>query len=118
MVQVDYCTPLKEDMEVCIGAKDNKVLSLKSSALKLGEIDVKVEAKIDNSIKNCKSVEEGNGYTDTLAKQLRVKPEVVPVEKVNFDFKCFESGKEGFKLSKLEVQRVKLFFGFCKEKLL
>merc|ERR1719495_726042 len=93
----------KENMELCIGAKDNKVLSLKSSALKLGEIDVKVEAKIDNSIKNCKSVEEGNGYTDTLVKQLRVKPEGVPVEKVESDFKCFESGKESFKLSKLEV---------------
>jgi len=93
----------KENMELCINAKDNKVLSLKSSALKLGEIDVKVEAKIDNSIKNCKSVEEGNGYADTLVKQLRVKPEGVPVEKVESDFKCFESGKESFKLSKLEV---------------
>jgi len=93
----------KENMELCIGPKDNKVLSLKSSALKLGEVDVKVEAKIDNAIKNCKSVEEGNGYADTLVKQLRVKPEGIPVEKVESDIKCFESGKETFKLSKLEV---------------
>jgi len=93
----------KTEYELCIGAKDNKVISMGTVAKKLGDLKVKVEAKITNGIKNCKDVEAGNGFTDALEKPLKVKPEGVPVEKVESDFKCFESGTEKFSMSKLEI---------------
>eukprot|EP00090_Calanus_glacialis_P012233 TRINITY_DN20713_c0_g1_i4.p1 TRINITY_DN20713_c0_g1~~TRINITY_DN20713_c0_g1_i4.p1 ORF type:complete len:1703 (-),score=467.37 TRINITY_DN20713_c0_g1_i4:343-5451(-) len=93
----------KSEFDICIGPNDNKVITLKTTALKLGELNVTVEAVITNGIKDCKDVTEGNGYKDALVRQLRVKPEGVPIEKVESDFKCFESGKEKFQMSKLEV---------------
>ena len=37
---------------------------------------------------------EGVGFYDALVKPLRVKPEGVPVEIVQSDFKCIESGND------------------------
>ena len=91
----------KSEFDICIGPKDNKVITMKTTGLKLGELNVTVEARITNGINNCKSVAEGDGFTDALVKQLRVKPEGVEIEKVESDFKCFESGKEKFQMSKL-----------------
>merc|ERR1712106_216596 len=93
----------KSEFDICIGPKDNKVITMKTTALKLGEVNVTVEARITNGIKDCKEVSEGDGFTDALVRQLRVKPEGVPIEKVESDFKCFESGTEKFQMSKLEV---------------
>eukprot|EP00092_Neocalanus_flemingeri_P108736 GFUD01139655.1.p1 GENE.GFUD01139655.1~~GFUD01139655.1.p1 ORF type:complete len:1716 (-),score=430.19 GFUD01139655.1:66-5213(-) len=93
----------RSEFDICVGPKDNKVITMKTTALKLGELNVTVEARITNGIKNCKEISEGDGFTDALVRQLRVKPEGVPIEKVESDFKCFESGKEKFQMSKLEV---------------
>merc|ERR1719158_2035596 len=49
--------------------------------------------------------EEGEGFKDALVKPLRVKAEGVPVEKVESDFKCFESGQEAFDLERLETPK-------------
>merc|ERR1719233_8880 len=95
----------KSEFEICLGPTDNTVLSLKTKALKLGELNITVEARITNGITNCKDVVEGEGFTDALVKKLRVKPEGVPVEKVESDFKCFESGKEKFEMSTLKVPK-------------
>ena len=95
----------KSEFDICIGPKDNTVISLKTTALKLGELNVTVEARVKNGIENCKDVLEGEGFTDALVKQLRVKPEGVPIEKVESDFKCIESGEEKFEMSKLEVPK-------------
>jgi len=95
----------KSEFEICLGPKDNTVLTLKTQALKLGELNITVEARITNGITNCKDVVQGEGFTDALVKQLRVKPEGVEIEKVESDFKCFESGKEKFEMSTLEVPK-------------
>ena len=71
----------KTEFDICIGPKDNKVITMKTTGLKLGELNVTVEARITNGINDCKSVGEGNGFTDALVKQLRVKPEGVEIEK-------------------------------------
>ena len=93
----------KSEFDICIGPKDNKVITMKATALKLGELKVTVEAIITNGIKGCKDVSEGNGFTDALVRPLKVKPEGVLVEKVESDFKCFKSGTKKFRMSKLEV---------------
>ena len=90
--------------QLCIGANDNKVISVDTEALKLGEVNVTVEATIKNR-DGCNRVSEGDGFKDALVKPLRVKAEGVPVEKVESDFKCFESGQEAFTLSNLETPR-------------
>ena len=95
----------KSEFEICLGPKDNTVLTLKTQALKLGELNITVEARITNGITNCKDVIQGEGFTDALVRQLRVKPEGVEIEKVESDFKCFESGKEKFEMSTLEVPK-------------
>ena len=95
----------KSEFEICLGPKDNTVLTLKTQALKLGELNITVEARITNGITNCKDVVQGEGFTDALVRQLRVKPEGVEIEKVESDFKCFESGKEKFEMSTLEVPK-------------
>ena len=90
------------EFDLCIGQRDNTVITMKTTALKLGELNIAVETKITNEVKNCK-YSEGEGFTDALVRQLRVKPEGVPIEKVQSDFKCIESGTEKFKMSKFEV---------------
>ena len=95
----------KSEFKICLGPKDNTVLTLKTQALKLGELNITVEARITNGITNCKDVIQGEGFTDALVRQLRVKPEGVEIEKVESDFKCFESGKEKFEMSTLEVPK-------------
>jgi len=102
-----------EDLDVsqtshslCLNAKDNDVISIPTTALKLGELNVTVEARISNSVADatgCTPVGQGEGFMDALVKPLRVKPEGVPVEKVQSEFKCFESGNEKFSMNKLEV---------------
>ena len=78
------------EFDICIGPKDNKVITMKTAALTLGEVNVTVEATITNGIENCKKVSVGDGFTDALVRPLKVKPEGVPVEKVESDFKRFE----------------------------
>ena len=88
----------KSEFEICVGPMDNKVITIKSTALNLGELDITVEARITNGIKDCKNVPEEDCFTDSLVRKLRV-----PIELVESEFKCFESGKEKFEMSKLEV---------------
>jgi len=95
----------KSEFDICLGPKDNTVITLKTTALKLGEVNITVEAKITNGIENCKNVDEGEGFTDALVKPLRVKPEGVEIEKVESDFKCIESGNQKFEMSTLEVPK-------------
>jgi alpha-2-macroglobulin len=64
---------------------------------------VTVEAVIKNGIAGCEPVEQGDGFKDALVRQLKVKPEGVPVEVVESDFKCIESGSEKFEMARLEV---------------
>ena len=90
--------------QLCIGANDNEVISVDTEALKLGEVNVTVEATIKN-YDDCNPVSEGEGFKDALVKPLRVKAEGVPVEKVESDFKCFERGQEAFSLSTLETPK-------------
>ena len=90
--------------QLCIEPNDNKVISVATEALTLGEVNVTVEATIKNS-DNCASLSEGEGFKDALVKPLRVKAEGVPVEKVESDFKCFGDGEEAFSLSPLETPK-------------
>ena len=90
--------------QLCIGANDNEVISVDTEALKLGDVNVTVEATIKNN-DDCRTVSEGEGFKDALVKPLRVKAEGVPVEKVESDFKCFESSQEAFSLSTLETPK-------------
>jgi alpha-2-macroglobulin len=110
-IQVKLLTPAKEvqsdqsEFNVCIGPKDNQVITMKAAAQKIGEVSVRVEARITKGIKNCKDVGAGAGYTDALVRPLRVKPEGVPVEIVESDFKCFERNNRNnkFRMSPLKV---------------
>jgi len=88
---------------MCLGPRDNGVISIPTRALKLGEVNVTVEATISNSVAECPPVSQGEGFTDALVRPLRVKPEGVPVEKVESDFKCIETGSEKFVMQKLEL---------------
>ena len=101
----DEAQSKKSEFDICIGPKDNTVLTLKTTALKFGEVNITVEAKITNGIENCKDVDEGDGFTDALVKPLRVRPEGVEIEKVESDFKCIESGNQKFEMSTLEVPK-------------
>ena len=85
---------IKRVHELCIGAKDKKVVSTPSEALKLGKVNVTVEAVIKNGIGSCRQVSQGEGFKDALVKPLRVKAEGVPVEVVESDFKCITSGQD------------------------
>ena len=58
------------EFDICVGKKDNKVITMKTTALKLGELNVTVEAKIANEVKKCKD-SEGEGFTDALVSQLK-----------------------------------------------
>ena len=103
LLKVDQYVNLLEEH---LNAKDNDVISIPTTALKLGELNVTVEARISNSVADatgCTPVDQGEGFMDALVKPLRVKPEGVPVEKVQSEFKCFESGNEKFSMNKLEV---------------
>ena len=91
------------EVDICVKANNNRVESLKVSALQLGEVNITVKATIDNSISGCSKVRNGNGFTDALVKPLRVKPEGVPVEIVKSDFKCIEAGSDSFDLERLEL---------------
>merc|ERR1712203_1192972 len=90
--------------QLCIGANDNEVISVDTEALKLGDVNVTVEATIKNN-DDCRTVSEGEGFKDALVKPLRVKAEGVPVEKVESDFKCFGDGEETLSLSPLETPK-------------
>jgi len=91
-----------KQVDVCVKPKNNEVITLKVSALKLGEVNITVKATIMAS--GCDDVApEGVGFYDALVKPLRVKPEGVPVEIVQSDFKCIESGNDKFDLEKLTL---------------
>merc|ERR1719234_868499 len=60
--QAGELSVFKRVHELCVGAKDYKVVSTPSEALKLG---------------NCKPVTQGEGFKDALVKPLRVKVEGV-----------------------------------------
>ena len=62
-----------------------------------------MEATISNTVSGCRAVTQGEGFKDALVKPLRVKAEGVPVEKVESDFKCFETGSEKFTMGRLET---------------
>ena len=78
-------------------ARSNEVLNIETSALALGELNITVEIKITNNIRGCRPVRLGNGFKDTLRRPIRVKPEGVPVEIVESEFKCIgeEEGEDG-----------------------
>ena len=84
--------------DLCIGAKDNKVISTLSEALKLGAVNVTVEAVVRNGKRNCRQVSLGEGFQDSLVKPLRVKAEGVPVEVVQSDLKCLASDQDRDKI--------------------
>ena len=112
-IRVDLTTKASEIVSkttsenVCVKARNSRVLSWKVSALELGELNVTVRATITNGIEGCADVEEGDGFTDALVKPLRVKPEGVPVEIVQSEFKCLgDEDSEGdgkFKFDRLEL---------------
>ena len=92
--QAGELSVLKRVHKLCIGAKESKVISTPAEALKLGKVNVTVEAVIRNGIGNCRSVSQGEGFKDALVKPLRVKAEGVPVEVVESDFKCIALGQD------------------------
>ena len=51
---------------------DNKVITIKSSGLSLEELDITVEARITNCIKDCKNVPEGDGFPDALIRKFPI----------------------------------------------
>ena len=42
-------------------------------------------------VQGCSPVEQGLGFSDRLKKPLNVKPEGIPVEKVQSEFKCLDN---------------------------
>lgn len=42
-------------------------------------------------VQGCPPVEQGVGFSDRLKKPLKVKPEGIPVEKVQSEFKCLDN---------------------------
>ena len=74
-------------VDICVKANNNRVESLKVSALMLGEVNVTVKATIDNRGSGCSKVENGQGFSDALVKPLRVKTVGRRVGLVMFDFK-------------------------------
>jgi len=98
--------------EVCVKPNDNEVISIKTTAIELGKVNVTVKATVSNQVKGCTPVTQGEGFADALVKPLTVKPEGFPVEKVESDFKCIEKGEEEtFKMSKLELPEDNLVEG-------
>jgi len=79
-------------LEVCVSGGSSEVVSFDATALSLGDLNVTVQTQVTNGVPNCKPVERGDGFKDTLRKPIRVKPEGVPVEIVESEFKCLEVG--------------------------
>jgi len=101
-VDEDSIEASRKQVDVCVKPKNNEVITLQVSALKLGEVNITVKATIMES--GCDDVApEGVGFYDALVKPLRVKPEGVPVEIVQSDFKCIESGNDEFNLDQLTL---------------
>ena len=78
----------RSQVEVCVPARSNEVVSIEVSALALGDLNMTVETKITNGVPNCQSVSSGDGFTDTLRRPIRVKAEGVPVEILESEFQC------------------------------
>jgi len=90
--------------KVCVKPKDNTVIEIPATATDLGKVNVTVKATISNKVEGCTPVSQGEGFSDALVKPLTVKPEGLPVEIVESDFKCIETGEdEEFKISKLQL---------------
>jgi len=80
----------KKSVDMGVLPKNNQVVTLMVSSLILGEVNITAEAIIRNDIEGCQTVATGEGFSDTLVKPLRVKPEGVPVEIVQSEFKCMD----------------------------
>ena len=80
----------KKSVDMCVLPKNNQVVTLMVSSLILGEVNITAKATIRNDIEGCQTVASGEGFSDTLVKPLRVKPEGVPVEIVQSEFKCMD----------------------------
>ena len=80
----------KKSVDMCVLPKNNQVVTLMVSSLILGEVNITSKATIRNDIEGCQTVATGEGFSDTLVKPLRVKPEGVPVEIVQSEFKCMD----------------------------
>ena len=95
----------ESEVEVCVPARSNQVLSIETSALALGDLNITVETRVNNKIRGCKPVRLGNGFKDTLRRPIRVKPEGVPVEILQSEFKCLqeEEGEGRFDLQPLTL---------------
>ena len=91
-------------LQLCVAPQSNEVVSFVTTGLALGEVNITVQTEITNGVNDCKDVEIGDGFTDTLRKPIRVKPEGVEVELVESEFQCLEeAGQDKFRVSPLSL---------------
>ena len=85
----------RSQQEVCLPPRSNQVVSLQTSALALGDLDITVETAVTSGVENCTAVRQGDGFKDTLRRPIKVRPEGVPVEILQSEFKCLQEEEEG-----------------------
>jgi len=102
-IRSEEVKPEQVKHELCLGARSSDVVSVPTKADAVGDIDILVTVEIQNN-QDCEPVEQGVGFSDRLMKPIRVKPEGIPVEKVNSDLKCLEDDSvDTITLPKVEV---------------
>ena len=90
----------KSKIQVCVPPQSNEMVTVDATGLSIGELNITVETEITNGVRSCRHVRIGNGFKDTLRKPIRVKPEGVPVEIVESEFKCVESSRDDNKFER------------------
>ena len=91
--------------QVCVKARDNAFISSATEAKNLGMVKVYIDTKVIKGFSGCKTVPGGEGITDALVRELKVKPEGVPVEVVQSELKCLRKADKSslVNLKKLEL---------------
>jgi len=75
---------------LCLPPSDNMLISIPTTAVRIGNINVSVTLEIDNH-EDCENIEQGLGYSDRLIRPLNVKPEGLPVEVIASELKCADA---------------------------
>jgi len=75
---------------LCLAGRDNLLLSIPSTAMQVGDLNMSITLEIDNH-QGCDTVEQGVGYSDRLIRPLKVKAEGLPVQLIKSDLKCINS---------------------------
>ena len=82
------------EANVCLKAQDSQTEQFTIKARELHEVNVTVEAKIEDFEGCSEPAGEATGFADTVQKPIQVRPEGFPMERVQSEFQCREQSDE------------------------